>query len=108
MTTLMDEETAGLAACVSRFDALFVTVGCTAWFRISVRGAAIAFRDRGSSSRTSGRLAQPEERCAHQRDGSAPAPCLLKWLGRHNSFGVAGKYLTFGDLFEGHPLSGVL
>ncbi len=32
----------------------------------------------------------------------------LKRLGRHKSFDVLGEYLEFGDLFEGHPLSGVL
>ena len=32
----------------------------------------------------------------------------LKRLGRHKSFDVLGEYLEFGDLFGGHPLSGVL
>jgi integrase len=35
-------------------------------------------------------------------------PAKLKRLGRHNSFDVLGEYLEFGDIFEGHPLSGVL
>jgi hypothetical protein len=35
-------------------------------------------------------------------------PAKLKRLGRHKSFDVLGEYLEFGDLFEGHPLSGVL
>ncbi len=35
-------------------------------------------------------------------------PAQLKRLGRHKSFDVRGEYLEFGDLFEGHPLSGVL
>jgi integrase len=35
-------------------------------------------------------------------------PARLKRLGRHKSFDVLGEYLEFGDLFEGHPLSGVL
>jgi hypothetical protein len=29
-------------------------------------------------------------------------------LGRHTTFDVLGEYLEFGDLFEDHPLSGVL
>ena len=32
----------------------------------------------------------------------------LRRLGRHKSFDVLGEYLEFGNLFEGHPLSGVL
>lgn len=32
----------------------------------------------------------------------------LKRLGRHKSFDVLGEYLEFGDLFEDHPLGGVL
>jgi integrase len=32
----------------------------------------------------------------------------LKRLGRHKTFDVLGEYLEFGDLFEDHPLSGVL
>lgn len=35
-------------------------------------------------------------------------PALPKRLGRHRSFDVLGYYLGFGDLFERHPLSGVL
>ena len=35
-------------------------------------------------------------------------PAKLKRLGRHKSFDVLGEYLEFGDLFEGHPLQGVL
>ncbi len=35
-------------------------------------------------------------------------PAKLKRLGRHKSFDVLGEYPEFGDLFEGHPLSGVL
>jgi hypothetical protein len=35
-------------------------------------------------------------------------PTKLKRLGRHKSFSVLGEYLEFGDLFEGHPLGGVL
>lgn len=35
-------------------------------------------------------------------------PARLKRLGRHKSFNVLGEYLEFGDLFEGHPLNGVL
>lgn len=35
-------------------------------------------------------------------------PAKRNRLGRHKSFDVLGEYLEFGDLFEGHPLSGVL
>ena len=35
-------------------------------------------------------------------------PAKLKRLGRHKSFDVLGEYLEFGDLFDGHPLSGIL
>jgi hypothetical protein len=35
-------------------------------------------------------------------------PAKLKRLGRHKSFDVLGEYLEFGDLFDGHPLTGVL
>jgi len=35
-------------------------------------------------------------------------PTKLKRLGRHKSYEVLGEYLEFGDLFEGHPLGGVL
>lgn len=35
-------------------------------------------------------------------------PTQLKRLGRHESYDVLGEYLEFGDLFEGHPLGGVL
>ena len=35
-------------------------------------------------------------------------PAKPKRLGRHKSFDVLGEYLEFGDLFEGHALSGVL
>ncbi len=32
----------------------------------------------------------------------------LKRLGRHKSFDVLGEYLEFGNLFDGHPLGGLL
>ena len=35
-------------------------------------------------------------------------PSHLKRLGRHATFDVLGEYLEFGDLFENHPLSGIL
>ena len=35
-------------------------------------------------------------------------PTRLKRLGRHKSYEVLGEYLEFGDLFEGHPLTGVI
>ena len=35
-------------------------------------------------------------------------PARLKRLGRHRSYAVIDDYLEFGDLFDGHPLGGVL
>ncbi len=35
-------------------------------------------------------------------------PARLKRLGRHKSFDVLGEYLEFGDLFNAHPLNGLL
>ena len=35
-------------------------------------------------------------------------PAHLKRLGRHATFDVLGEYLEFGDLFENHPLGGIL
>jgi hypothetical protein len=35
-------------------------------------------------------------------------PARLKRLGRHKSYAMLGEYLEFGDLFEGHPLEGIL
>ncbi len=35
-------------------------------------------------------------------------PSHLKRLGRHATSDVLGEYLEFGDLFENHPLSGIL
>lgn len=35
-------------------------------------------------------------------------PADLKRLGRHKSFDVLGEYLEFGDLFERHPLVGLI
>ncbi|MDR3535236.1 MAG: recombinase [Acetobacteraceae bacterium] len=35
-------------------------------------------------------------------------PTRLKRLGRHKSYDTLGEYLELGDLFDGHPLSGVL
>ena len=35
-------------------------------------------------------------------------PTRLKRLGRHRSYDALGEYMEFGDLFEGHPLTGVL
>jgi len=35
-------------------------------------------------------------------------PTKLKRLGRHKSYEVLGEYLEFGDLFDCHPLGGVL
>ena len=57
-------------------------------------------RDFGGHSLKRGALTTGMDRGVH--------PAKLKRLGRHKSFDVLGEYLEFGDLFEGHPLSGVL
>ena len=57
-------------------------------------------RDFGGHSLKRGALTTGMERGAH--------PAQLKRLGRHKSFDILGEYLEFGDLFEGHPLNGVL
>jgi integrase len=62
--------------------------------------AGFALRDLGGHSLKRGALTTGMERGIH--------PAKLKRLGRHKSFDVLGEYLEFGDLFEGHPLSGVL
>ena len=56
--------------------------------------------DLGSHSLRRGALTTGMDRGAH--------PARLKRLGRHKSYDVLGEYLEFGDLFEGHPLDGVL
>jgi len=35
-------------------------------------------------------------------------PTQLKRLGRHKSFDVLGEYLEYGNLFDAHPLKGLL
>src|SRR5208337_2599301 len=69
-----------------------------------VQGRAVAagfgLRDLGGHSLKRGALTTGMERGVH--------PAKLKRLGRHKSFDVLGEYLEFGDLFEGHPLNGVL
>ncbi|MTJ93980.1 MAG: tyrosine-type recombinase/integrase [Desulfovibrio sp.] len=35
-------------------------------------------------------------------------PARLKRLGRHKSYAVMDEYLEFGDLFESHPLNGLI
>jgi integrase len=57
-------------------------------------------RDFGGHSLKRGALTTGMDRGEH--------PAKLKRLGRHKSFDVLGEYLEFGDLFEGHPLQGVL
>jgi integrase len=54
----------------------------------------------GGHSLKRGALTTGMERGVHPAD--------LKRLGRHKSFDVLGDYLEFGDLFERHPLQGVL
>ena len=69
---------------------------------VQVRAMAAGFgrRDLGGHSLKRGALTTGMDRGVH--------PAKLKRLGRHKSFDVLGEYLEFGDLFEGHPLSGVL
>jgi integrase len=62
--------------------------------------AGFARRDLSGHSLKRGALTTGMERGIH--------PAKLKRLGRHKSFDVLGEYLEFGDLFEGHPLTGVL
>ncbi len=69
---------------------------------VQARATAAGFggRDFGGHSLKRGALTTGMDRGIH--------PAKLKRLGRHKSFDVLGEYLEFGDLFEGHPLSGVL
>jgi integrase len=69
---------------------------------VKARAAAAGFRGRdfGGHSLKRGALTTGMDHGEH--------PAKLKRLGRHKSFDVLGEYLEFGDLFEGHPLSGVL
>jgi hypothetical protein len=62
--------------------------------------AGFARRDLAGHSLKRGALTTGMDRGIH--------PAKLKRLGRHKSFDVLGEYLEFGDLFDGHPLSGVL
>lgn len=63
-------------------------------------GAGFGGRDFGGHSLKRGALTTGMELGVHPAD--------LKRLGRHKSFDVLGEYLEFGDLFERHPLGGVL
>jgi integrase len=69
---------------------------------VQARAMAAGFgrRDLGGHSLKRGALTTGMDRGVH--------PAKLKRLGRHKSFDVLGEYLEFGDLFEGHPLTGVL
>jgi len=69
---------------------------------IQARAVAAGFgrRDLAGHSLKRGALTTGMDRGIH--------PAKLKRLGRHKSFDVLGDYLEFGDLFEGHPLDGVL
>ena len=69
---------------------------------VQARAVAAGFglRELGGHSLKRGALTTGMERGIH--------PAKLKRLGRHKSFDVLGEYLEFGDLFDGHPLSGVL
>lgn len=62
--------------------------------------AGFGQRDLGGHSLKRGALTSGMEVGAH--------PARLKRLGRHKSYAMLGEYLEFGDLFEGHPLNGIL
>ncbi len=62
--------------------------------------AGFARRDLAGHSLKRGALTTGMDRGIH--------PAKLKRLGRHKSFDLLGEYLEFGDLFDGHPLTGVL
>ena len=62
--------------------------------------AGFARSDLGGHSLKRGALTTGMDRGIH--------PAKLKRLGRHKSFDVLGEYLEHGDLFDGHPLGGVL
>jgi hypothetical protein len=68
---------------------------------VQARAVAAGFglRELGGHSLKRGALTTGMDRGSH--------PAKLKRLGRHKSFDVLGEHLEFGDLFEGHPLSGV-
>lgn len=69
---------------------------------VQARAAAAGFDARafGGHSLKRGALTTGMSRGAH--------PAQLKRLGRHKRFDTLGEYLEFGDLFDGHPLSGAL
>ena len=69
---------------------------------VQARAAEAGFvpRDFGGHSLKRGALTTGMEGGAH--------PAQLKRLGRHKSFDMLGEYLEFGDLFDAHPLGGVL
>ena len=71
-----------------------------ALYSFRFRIAGFGRRDLGGHSLKRGALTTGMDRGVH--------PAKLKRLGRHKSFDVLGEYLEFGDLFDGHPLTGVL
>ncbi len=81
------------------------TIALTPWAVAAIvkrRAAAAGFAsdDFGGHSLKRGALTTGMERGAHPAD--------LRRLGRHKSFDVLGEYLEFGNLFDRHPLGGVL
>jgi integrase len=69
---------------------------------IQARAAAAGFNSSsfGGHSLKRGAITTGMENHVHPAD--------LKRMGRHKSFDVLGGYLEFGDLFDRHPLGGVL
>lgn len=81
------------------------TLALTPWAVAAIvkaRASAAGFggQDFGGHSLKRGALTTGMQCGAH--------PAELKRLGRHKSFDVLGEYLEFGDLFDRHPLGGVL
>ena len=69
---------------------------------VQIRAAAAGFvgHEFGGHSLKRGALSTGMAQGAHAAQ--------LKRLGRHKSFDVLGEYLEFGNLFDNHPLGGVL
>lgn len=69
---------------------------------MQARAVAVGFgaQELGGHSLKRGALSTGMDRGVH--------PTRLKRLGRHKSYDILGEYMEFGDLFEGHPVTGVL
>ncbi len=92
---------AGLATPLPRIGTAAIDPGSVARI-VQARAAAAGFDPAalGGHSLKRGALTTGMDRGVH--------PTRLKQLGRHKSYAVLDEYLTLGDPFDGHPLSGVL